>query len=988
MLHDNRPSLEELYSTVFGDDAYLEHYGRSVDDGAPGVGSGRYPKGSGDNPYQHSGTFLSRIDELKSQGLNETQIAEAMGIFNRDGKPSSTRLRTQISLAKDEERSIKVATAKRLRDEGYSLNQIAEKMGFKNDSSVRSLLNEKSEARTAQARNTADFLKKQVDEKGMIDVGAGVELSDSLRVSKEKLNEALYILELEGYPTYGGKFNQVTNANQKTNMKVLCPPGTQHKDIFTGEIHSLDDYVSTDGGDTFKPKFTYPDSLDSKRLMIRYAEDGGLERDGSIEIRRNVSDLSLGENRYCQARILVDGTHYIKGMAGYGNDKDFPPGVDVIFNTNKKRGTPMTDVLKKIKDDPDNPFGSTIKAQSGLINMARLEGDVGEWRDKLPAQFLSKQSLQLAKRQLGIAIDDKQAEYDEICSLTNPTVKKQLLESFANDCDSAAVHLYAAALPRQKHQVIWPIPSMKDNEVYAPNYRDGEKVALVRFPHGGTFEIPILTVNNKHKIAKEVIGNGKDVVGINFKVAEQLSGADFDGDTVMVIPTNDKVRITSTPQLEGLIGFDPKMKYGTVKKKNPAYSGGKDEEEYFYYNQYGKKIKVMSNTQNEMGRISNLITDMTLLGATADELARADRHAMVVIDAEKHKLDYKQSYSDNGIDQLKKKYQPEGGASTLISRAKGEDSEIKTQGSAHINVKGDKLYDPNRPEGALVYKVADDKNLYKPVYSLNKKTNVRTYTTADGNKIKINMNDKEAVNKYLPVKIVDKETGKVTYKNRAGDITYAMEARTQKTTQMAKTDDAYSLISKADTQMERYYADYANKMKAMANDARKEIVTTGNLKYSPSAKETYREERASLMAKLNNSLKNAPKERMAQTIADSAVKAKKQANPDMTKEEIKKISQRELQKARNQVGAHRELIEITPKEWEAIQAGAISENQLTKILKNTDIDVIRSYATPRKQNSLSSSQISRIKAMDANGYTLSEIANKLGVSTSTVSNYL
>ena len=191
---------------------------------------------------------------------------------------------------------------------------------------------------------------------------------------------------------------------------------------------------------------------------------------------------------------MVDGTHYLKGMAVYSDT--MPDGVDVIFNTNKKSGTPTKDVLKKIKDDPDNPFGSLIKEHGGqsyyddpkgkytdpvtgkkqslsLINKRAEEGDWGEWSKTLPSQFLSKQSLTLIKKQLGLSKADKQAEYDEICSLTNPTVKKALLKSFADDCDAAAVHLQAAALPRQKYQVILPLTTIKDNEVYAPNYKVG-----------------------------------------------------------------------------------------------------------------------------------------------------------------------------------------------------------------------------------------------------------------------------------------------------------------------------------------------------------------------------------------------------------------------------------------------------------------------------------------------------------------------------------
>lgn len=906
--------------------------------------SGRYPWGSGDNPYQHSGDFLSRVEELHNQGLTEKEIADAMGL-------TTTQLRVQKSLAKDERRSIEVATAKSLRERGYSLNEIAEKMGYENDSSIRSLLNEKSEARMNQARTTANFLKEQIDEKGMIDVGTGVERE--LGISKEKLNEALYILEMEGYPVYGGGVPQVTNPGKQTNIKVVCPPGTEHKDIYDFEnVHSVKDYISYDDGESFRKAFEYPSSLDSSRLEICYAEDGGIQKDGVIELRRGVDDLSLGDAHYAQVRIMVDGTHYLKGMAVYSDD--LPEGVDVRFNTNKKSGTAMTDVLKPIKDDPDNPFGSLIKEHGGqsyyddpdgnyidpvtgkkqslsLINKRAEEGDWNDWSDSLPSQFLSKQSMQLINRQLDLAKADKVAEFDEICSLTNPTVKKVLLKSFADDCDAAAVNLQAAALPGQKYKVILPLTSISDTEVYAPGYENGETVALIRYPHGGTFEIPILKVNNKIEEGQNVLSTiPKDAIGINSKVAERLSGADFDGDTVMVIPcnsSNSKIKITSRPALQGLEGFDPKAEYGP-----DTYSG--------------RKIKLMKNpetgtdsTQVEMGKISNLITDMTLRGATDDELARAVRHSMVVIDAAKHKLDYKQSESDNGIAALKEKYQghigEDGryheGAGTLISRSKSEVSVTKRKGQPKINQKGKSWYNPDLPEGSLIYK--------------------------------------ESYEEYTD------KTGKTKH-------------RTQQSTKMAETTDARTLISDANTPQERAYADYANKMKSLANEARKEMVYTGKIEYSASAKETYQEEVASLNAKLNVSLKNAPRERQAQVLANSTVKAKKQENPDLTKGELKKVKQQALTQARTAVGAERTPVEITDREWEAIQAGAISENVLTQILNNTDIDKVRERATPRSTTALRQSQINKIEAMKNSGYTIDEIAKAVGVSSSTVTKYI
>ena len=544
--------------------------------------SGRYPWGSGEDPYQHGQDFIARVDALKKTGWTETPE----NIMNEFGL-TTTQYRTEKALAKDERRMLNVARAKSLTEDGKTPTEIGKEMGV-NESTVRSWLNEKSEARMNAAKETAEFLKKQVDEKGMLDVGTGVERE--LGISKEKMKQALYILEREGYVAYDGGIPQVTNPGQQTNQKVLCPPDIKPREgakapaeIYQfDKIHSVKEYISRDGGDTYEKKFHYPESMDSKRLKIRYNEEGGLEKDGVIELRRGVEDLSLGEKRYSQVRILVDGTHYLKGMAVYADDKDLPDGVDVIFNTNKKVGTPMTKVLKEIKSDPDNPFGSAIKDAEqggqywytgkdgkrhlGLINKARDEGDWSDWKDALPSQFLGKQSKAMAQKQLDLAKADKQAEFDEICSLTNPTIKKHLLQKFSDECDAAAVNLQAAALPGQKYHVILPVNSLKETEVYAPNYKDGDKLALIRYPHGGTFEIPIVTVNNKHVPAQKLLGKDiSDAIGINAKVAERLSGADFDGDTVMCIPTHDRagrVKITSTKALKDLEGFDPKVEYG------------------------------------------------------------------------------------------------------------------------------------------------------------------------------------------------------------------------------------------------------------------------------------------------------------------------------------------------------------------------------------------------------------------------------------------
>lgn len=944
--------IEEMRAILDGrlsyEDHFLIHYGRSKLDGAPGPGSGRYPLGSGEDSHQHRGDLISRVQELRKHGMKDADIAKAVGY------ESSTQLRAAYSNAVNQRRATQISSARAMLADGKNQAQVARELGI-NESTLRSLLNERSEARTRAASATADFLRQQVNEKGMIDVGTGVELE--LNVSREKLGQALATLQDEGYVVWGGGVPQVTNPGKQTNIKVLCPPGTEHKEIYDFEnVHTIRDYKrreDDDGTEHYDRGFEYPASMDSSRLMIRYRDDvapdghTGVEKDGTVEIRRGVPDLDLGDSHYAQVRILVDGDKYIKGMAVYGDN--MPDGVDVIFNTNKTRDQ-ADKVLKSIKDDPTNPFGALLREEGGqyhyidkngerklgLINKTRAEGDWGDWADALPSQFLSKQPMQLIEKQLGMSIADKQAEFDEIMSLTNPTVKKSLLESFASDCDSAAVHLQAAALPRQKYQVILPIATMKDNEVFAPNYHDGETVALIRYPHGGTFEIPILTVNNKQPDALKVLGSTPaDAIGINSKVAERLSGADFDGDTVMVIPCNStrsSVKIVSTPPLKGLEGFDPKMAYGYSRVETDA-NGNK------HYFRDGHEFKIMNNTQMEMGKVSNLITDMTLKGATDAEKAMAVRHSMVVIDAEKHKLDWKQSEIDNNIAALKRKYQlrvdedgsEHTGASTLISRAKSPVAVLKRKGTPRVNEKGKDWYDPTKPEGALIYKSVREE-------------------------------------------YVDKK-GKT-------------QVRTQDSTQMAEVSDARKLVSSLDSPKELAYADYANRMKAMANEARKAMVNAGCIEYKASARQTYKDEVDKLESQLKIALLNAPRERQAQLAANSQVKAMKKANPDMTSKEVKKKGQQALASARVAYGAARHPIDITPKAWQAIQAGAISENRLAQILRFADTDQVRQYATPRSSTALSPGKQARIKAMRASGYTTSQIASALGVSSSTVSKYI
>ena len=191
--------------------------------------------------------------------------------------------------------------------------------------------------------------------------------------------------------------------------------------------------------------------------------------------------------------------------------------------------------------------------------------------------------------------------------------------------------------------------------------------------------------------------------------------------------------------------------------------------------------------------------------------------------------------------------------------------------------------------------------------------------------------------------------------------------------------------------MEIVYADYANSMKSLANQARMEMVSTTKIQYNKSAADTYRAEVDSLKRKLNEALLNTPRERAANRMAGAEIKAKKDANQLTDPGDVKKASQRALSKYRTDVGSVKRSernIDITDREWEAIQAGAISENRLKQILDKTDTDKLRQRATPRATNNLSTAQVNRIKTLAASNYTLNQIAEKLGKSPTTIAKYL
>ena len=876
------------------DDVILEHYGIKRR-------SGRYPWGSGEDPYQRSKDFLAEVDKYRKQGMGQKDIAEVMGI-------TVTQLRTSISWANKARKEMLMDSVESMSNRGMTNTEIAAKLGI-TEGTVRNYKTRSQEVREDQLENTVDILKERLTETPYLDVGVGVERQ--MGISKEKLKAAVAALQEEGYYEHEIYVKRLDDPMKWTTVKVLSKESDvsvikQNQD----QIRSVDAWTE-DGGISYQNlKPVQPVSWD--RISIAYDEDGGSLKDGVIELRRGVNDLDLDGASYAQVRIQVGDGHYLKGMALYSDD--LPEGVDIRFNTNKSKTVAPEKVLKPLKENPDgtintdNPFGATITRQRGALNILNEEGDWNTWAATLSTQFMSKQPDKLVKDRLDVTYESLLKDFDEINSLTNPTVKRHLMQAYADGLDAKAKHMKVQGLPNTKGHVILPFTDMNPNEVYAPNYKDGDKVVLLRYPHGGIFELAELTVNNKGP-AKDVIGQALDGIGIHPSVASKLSGADFDGDTVYVIPNNNR-QVKTSRSLAGLKDFDPHSAYPSPD---------------------GKATITKSHMQTQMGVVSNLINDMTIKDAPDSELARAVRHSMVVIDSEKHKLDYKKSAIDNGISALQKKYQThiglDGrehmGASTLISKA-----------STDVRISGQKVKKSNPITG---------KNDYY-------------FITDDG--------------KEFPIKSVkglrkfdDGVRGKVSIIDYVGD--------------------AHKLSS--GTSVENLYADYSNKVVALKNKALKTAASITDIAYNKDAAVTYKKEVDSLNAKLNTALLNAPKERLAQIRGTTTYY--KKVTQEMDAKERQRLAAQSIAGARTSLGMTAKVqIKPTPKEWEAVQAGAISKTKLQQILTNSDQDYIKQLATPKNTVTLSPSKQNRAKVLLARGYSYAEVADAVGVSTTTIRN--
>lgn len=1036
---------DELYS--------IDEFDESKDAKQYGIKrkSGRFPYGSGENPYQHENRdFLARVKQMEDEGMSQKDIAKALGItsYNKETgeiEGNINKLREKRRLAGDVVKKADMQMAwKHYYKDKMSVQAIAEEMHL-SPGTVRNYINPEHAQRVMEKERPLNELREEVKTKKYIDVGKGS--NAVLGITENDMRHHLIpALEGEGYEYHKIQVKQLGTGNM-TTMQVLAVPGTTKKELYQhiDEIMPLGKFTIVENGETrcgMKP----PVSVDSKRVMVNYADTGtGLEKDGVIEIRRGVEDLSLDKAHYAQVRIAVDDSHYLKGMAVYKDGKDMPDGVDIIFNTNKNSDTPMLgdkdhSVLKPLKKDSDNPFGATIlqdrdlkmcqqmyigkdgKEHQSAINVVTEEGKWDTWSRTLASQFLSKQHPDIAKRQLGLAIAYKKSELDDIMNITNPTLKKKMLEEFASGCESDAVHLKAAALPRQSSKVILPVPSLKDGEVYAPGYRDGETVCLVRYPHAGAFEIPMLKVNNSNREARKVLGNAPtDAIGINHHVAQQLSGADFDGDTAIVIPVKDArgrnlVNIRSESYPPDLKNFDNKV----------------------YRLPDGVPTISEKRKNTEMGIVSNLITDMQLQGAPTEDVIRATKHSMVVIDSVKHRLDIAASARDFGIAELHERYQgnTKGGAYTIVSKSKGRDYDDEKRGYYKIDkdtgakietltnekhLSANKSFKNMTDEEILIYNKAQAKynreqSEYLKAVRLKEKLDSKGEDSSHINPVPPKVPDDVVISKTIvttksqskltpsEIKTLNKarkeyeETGKVPeardglkFKEKVDTLRFKEEDNKVKTSKMAKAEDATSLMSPRQYPMEKIYANFANSQKELARTARKELANTKGIEKSASAAKTYAPEVASIEEKLARAEANRPRERMAQRAANSELRAILLSHPEYKDDDdkMKKTKNQLLSAARSRYKSKKDEVEIhlTSNEWKAIQAGAFSSNKLESIFSNCNSDELKQLATPRtsKGSGLTPAKIALIRSMADSGYTQREIADKYGYSTSTIS---
>lgn len=966
---------------------YINHSGKGHDNNPPGRGSGRYAWGAGENPYQHLGLpkfttdFLidqEKVKEKLGPNATRTEIAKAMGMSSGQYDAYRGYAQKELWFAK---RAAAIELCKT-----HSRSEVARIMGEKSESNIRAYLNDDIAYRQGRVRNTAEKLREMVAD-GTTFVGIGSGVPALMGVPQTTFDASLKALQAEGYKTHVIELKQINNPANTTKHKVLTK-----NNVDTREVYANLDKIKYPGVTSNDKGLNYlgqvkPKSISSDRVSILYGPKGGTKKDGLIELRRGVPDISMGEQKYAQVRIAVDDKYYLKGMAVYSDN--LPKGVDVLFNTNKLDTGTKTDVMKKMEIDPktgkidwENPFKSTIKSGSDLkyasrfytdkngkkqqsaINIVNEQDEWQKWatNDTLPTQFLAKQSPTLIKSQLKEVRDKQKARFEDIMQIPNNTIKSIMLNNFAESCDKQSVHLKAAGLPRQTASVILPGPNVKEGEVFAPNYRNGEKIALIRYPHGGKFEIPILTVNNNNSLAKKMIGaDSTTAIGIHHSAAEQLSGADFDGDTVTCIPLSSRVSIRTQNAVKSLIDFEPKVSY-------KGFDGM-------------KKISKSEGYQ-EMGKITNLITDMTMIGAPSTDVVNAVKYSMVAIDAHKHNLNLRQAEKDFHISELKKKYRGSSiaGASTLLSRSTSP------------------TYILDRVEKRVSEMTPDEYSLWKEGHQIYKNTNKMTKGKDGMYSPRINEVDALSLpgTKYTIAKV-----NKLTKEEYSRYLKGDKSVITNKNTDNAKRANmisAYDLTSGGSKKNPGYlpediYASHSDALKEMARIARKNARNLPSDKVDIQAKKKYISEVESIKNKLKTKEINSIKEKQATIDATLSIRENIRTKDYPDKKEYTKMASRVLAASRNKYGKEKYKVSITDKELEAIEAHAITKTDIEKLILSMDDASLEKFQTRissrNTRTGLTPGQQALIRSKMKTGlYTQQEIADAFGVSISTIRNII
>ena len=959
--------------------------------------------------------------KLQKEGKTTEEIAAHFGFIGAHGAPSVSLCRRMRQVAKALATKEEDAQLLKFKSQGLNNTEIARAMKEKfpegrwnNGTTVANRIKnaEFGGGKGSELRRVADQLVKELGDHKFLDIGDGTEIW--LGCKKTMKESAVNYLKMLGYTEHSlplDQFGYGNDTSRKTTFQLLGQPGLTKQDAWFDKediatIGSTYDFATDKYVEPQKPA-----KVDHSRVFIDYTHEdgtGGAELDGLIELRPGVKDLSLGNAAYAQVRINIDDKYYAKGMARYG---DVPEGYDMVFHTNKKDGAPLEKVFKEMKTDWkgdidwENPFGASIKDTDRLhsvqrtyvdddgkeklsaINVVAEEGDWAQWGSNVTvaAQVLSKQKNAVAKEQLQLTTQKADQEFKEIDSLTNPVIRQYELANFADNCDVRAKELKAVGFKDQACKVLLPWKEIKDGEIYAPHLENGTEVALVRYPYSGDFETPKLTVNNKYKGPREVIGNGSDAVGINAYTASLLSGADFDGDTVLVIPLDKNPDFKHGKPLPGLDGFDDKAEYGIPdefkvdkklmqKKKNEfkrqlyeehpemnkierAKAVKEWEKKYLHQQEKEGKVAPISKAYayNLMGVTTNLIMDMTLRGdAPNEDLEKAVKHSMVLIDAEKHYLDYKRSADENKIKALQREYQPKpdgegsGGPQTLVTKAK---SEVRV---------------PEYEE--LTSRLTPDSKVAKRYKLTPEQIDEYNAMWDAGEHVRI-------------------PTGKHVYKWSKKEQAFVDKGpKRVESTWMDETSDAYTLSS--GTMMESYFAKYANHMKELGKKARAEArALEHNLPgVDKAAQRLYKDEVKSLKEKIESSRKNIPIERQAQLIANVKMEALRVSNTDWTEDDEKKWRNKLIEQARKKAHSSRERFTITDREWEAIQAHALPSTDVKQLLRHANQDELKQRSRPRQVYKMTSAEIAKAQRMlnRKNPPTLAEVAATFGVSVTTL----